>query len=161
VFLSISASNPFASPLLPSSNIGRLRIDHLQWQDDSGVIYFAHQNNDQQVKWTACHLHLFCNSFNKYVCPVFALSLWLMLNKEMMMLGGPLFPGCNQQLRFNKVFRLFLNKHAHLVHACGCDPDLLGAHYFGRWPLPSCPPVQLQVQLQESSISGQGGQRVR
>jgi hypothetical protein len=52
VFLSIAASNPFASPflLLLSSNTGCLHLDHLQWQDDSLIVYFAHQKNDQQGK---------------------------------------------------------------------------------------------------------------
>jgi hypothetical protein len=107
VFLSIAASNPFASTflLLLSSNTGRLHLDHLQWQDDSLVIYFAHQKINQKGKRAAFRRHLFWNPFNKYVCPVFALSLWLASNGEMTMSGGPLFPGSNQQLRFNKLFR--------------------------------------------------------
>jgi hypothetical protein len=134
VFLSIAASNPFASPflLLLSSNTGRLHLDHLQWQDDSLIVYFAHQKNDQQGKPAAFHPHLFCNPLNKYVCPVFALSLWLASNEEMTMLGGPLFPSSNQHLRFNKLFRSFLNEHSQLVHVCGCDPDLLGVHSFRK-----------------------------
>jgi hypothetical protein len=134
VFLSIAASNPFASPflLLLSSNTGCLHLDHLQWQDDSLIVYFAHQKNDQQGKWTAFHRHLFCNPFNKYVCPVFALSLWLTSNEEMTMSDGPLFPGSNQQLWFNKLFRSFLNEHSQLIHACGCDPDLRGVHSFRK-----------------------------
>jgi hypothetical protein len=110
-FFSIAASNPFASPflLLLSSNTGRIHLDHLQWQDDSLVIFFVHQKSDQQGKRPAFHWHLFCNPFNKYVCPVFALFLWFASNEEMTMSGGPLFPGSNQQLRFNKLFQLFLN----------------------------------------------------
>jgi hypothetical protein len=53
----------------------------------------------------------------------------------MLMLGGPLFPGSNQQIRFKKLFRSFLNEHADLVHACGCDPELLGVHYFRKGAL--------------------------
>jgi hypothetical protein len=134
VFLSIAASNPFASPflLLLSSNTCRLHLDHLQWQDDSLVIYFSHQKNDQQGKWAVFRWHLFCNPFNKYVCPVFAISLWLVSNEEMEMLGGPLFPGSNQQLLFNKFFRSFLNENSQFVHACGCDPDVLGVHSFRK-----------------------------
>jgi hypothetical protein len=73
VFISIAASNPFASPflLLLSSNTGHLHLDHLQWQYDSLVVYFADQNNDQQGKRASFLRHLFCNPFNKYVCPVF------------------------------------------------------------------------------------------
>jgi hypothetical protein len=44
------------------------------------------------------------------------------------MSGGTLFPGSNQKLQFNKVFRSFLNEHSQLVHTCGCDPDLLYFH---------------------------------
>jgi hypothetical protein len=137
IFLSISASNPFASPflLLLSSNTGRLHLDHLQWQDDCLIVYFAHQKNDHQGKWAAFGWHLFCNPFNKYVCPVFFHSLWLALNEEMTMLSGPLFPGSNQHLWFNKFFRSFLNEHSQLVHACGCDPDLLGVHSFWKGAL--------------------------
>jgi hypothetical protein len=137
VFLSIAASNPFASPflLLLSSNTGRLHLDHLQWPDDSLIVYFAHQKNDQQGKRAAFRWHLFCNPFNKYVCPVFALSLWLASNKEMTMSDGHLFPGSNQQLRFNKLFRSFLNEHSQLVHDCGCDPDLRGVHSFRKGTL--------------------------
>jgi hypothetical protein len=50
----------------------------------------------------------------------------------MTMSGGPLFPGSNQQLRFNNLFRSFLNEHSQFVHACGCDPGLLGVHYFRK-----------------------------
>jgi hypothetical protein len=121
--------------LFASSNTGRLHLDHLQWQDDSLVVYFFHQKNDQQGKRAEFCRHLFYNPFNKYVCPVFALYLWLASNKEMTMLGGPLFPGSNQQLRFNKLFRSFLNEHSQLVHACGCDPDLLGVHSFQKGAL--------------------------
>jgi hypothetical protein len=137
VFLSIAASNPFASPflLLLSSNTGRLHLDHLKWQDDSLVVHFAHQKNDQEGKLAAFHRHLLCNPLNKYVCPVFALSLWLALNEEMTMSGGPLFPGSNQQLWFNKLCWLFLNEHSQLVHACGCDPDLIGVHSFRKGAL--------------------------
>jgi hypothetical protein len=70
------------------------------------------------------------------------------------MSGGPLFPGSNQQLRFNKLFRSFLNEHSQLVHDCGCGPDLLGVHS-------SCPPIQLQAQHPEPPISGQVGRRER
>jgi hypothetical protein len=125
------------------------------------VVYFSHQKNDQQGKRAAFCRHLFYNPFNKYMCPVFDLSLWIALNEEMMMSGGPLFPGSNQQIRFNKLFRSFLNEHSQLVHACGYAPDLLGFHSFHKRPLPSCPPVQLQVQHLEPSISGQGGRRER
>jgi hypothetical protein len=72
---------------------------------------------------------------NKYVCPVFALSLWLASNKEMTISGGPLFAGSNQELRFSKLSRSFLNEHSELVHACGCDPDLLGVHYIRKGAL--------------------------
>jgi hypothetical protein len=107
LFLSIAASNPFASHflLLLSSNTGHLHLDHLQWQDDSLIVYFAHQKNDQQRKRAVFRQHFFCNPFNKYVCPVFALSLWLTSNEEMTMSGGPLIPGSNQQLGFNKLFQ--------------------------------------------------------
>jgi hypothetical protein len=137
VFLSIAASNPFTSPflLLLRSNTGHLHLDHLQWQDDSLVIYFSHQKNDQQGKWTAFRWHLFCNPFSKYVCSVSALSLWLASNEEMKVSGGPLFPGSNHQLQFNKLFGSFLNEHSQLVHACGCDPDLLGVHSFRKGAL--------------------------
>jgi hypothetical protein len=134
VFLSIAASNPFASTflLLLSSNTGRLHLDHLQWKDDSLVVYFAHHKNDQQGKREAFCRHLLCNPFNKYVCPVFSLSLWLALDEEMTMSGGPIFPGSIQQLWFNKLFRSFLNENSQLVHACGCDPDLPGVHSFRK-----------------------------
>jgi hypothetical protein len=66
------------------------------------------------------------------MCPAFDLSLWLALNEEMTMLGGPLFPGSNQQFQFNKLFWSFLNEHSQLVHACDCDPDLLGVHSFRK-----------------------------
>jgi hypothetical protein len=66
---------------------------------------------------------------------VFAFSLWLASNKDMMMSGGPLFPVSNQQIRFNKLFRSFLNEHSQLVHACGCDTDLLGVHSFWKGAL--------------------------
>jgi hypothetical protein len=76
VFLSIAASNPFASPfLLLSLNTGRLHLEHLQWQDDSLIVYFAHLNNDQQGKLTAFRQHLFCNPFNKYVSGVCSLPV--------------------------------------------------------------------------------------
>jgi hypothetical protein len=80
-----------------------------------------------------------------HVCPVFDLSLWLASNKEMNMVGGPLFPGSNQQLRCNKVFWSFLNEHSHLI--CGCGPDIHGVHSFRKGALRSCPPVQLHDQF--------------
>jgi hypothetical protein len=69
------------------------------------------------------------------VCPVFALSLWLASNEEITISVGPIFPGSNQQLRFNKLFWLFLNEHSQLVHACDCDPNLLGVHSFRKGSL--------------------------
>jgi hypothetical protein len=61
VFISIAASKPFASPFLSllSLNTDHLHLDHLQWQDDSLIVYFAHPKNDQQGKWAAFHRHLF------------------------------------------------------------------------------------------------------
>jgi hypothetical protein len=131
-YLIISASNPFACSFLPSSNTGCLHIDHFQWQDESLVVYFAHQKNDQKGKHATFFHLLFCNAFNKYVCHVFALALWLASNEEMTMVGGPLFPGFNQQLWCNKLFWSFLNEHADLLLSFGCDPDLLGVHYFRK-----------------------------
>jgi hypothetical protein len=69
------------------------------------------------------------------LCPVSTLSRWFASHEKMMMLGGPLFPGSNQQLRFNKFFWSFLNEDSHLAHACGCDTDLLGVHSFRKGAL--------------------------
>jgi hypothetical protein len=104
----------------------------LQWQDDSLFVYFARQKNDQQGKWAAFCRHLFCNPLNKYVFTVFVLSLWIASNEEILMLGGPLFLGSKQPIRFNKLCPSFFNEHAHLVYACGYDPDLVGVHSFRK-----------------------------
>jgi hypothetical protein len=132
VFSCHSASNPFVCTFLPSLNTGSLHLDHFQWQDDSIVVYFAHQKNNQQGKRTALHHHLFCTPFKEYVCPVFAIDLWIASKKDIMMSGGPLFPGSNHQLWFNKLFWAFLTENADLVRACRCDPELLGVHYFHK-----------------------------
>jgi hypothetical protein len=34
-----------------------------------------------------------------------------------------------------QVVLVVLNEHSQLVHASGCDPDLLGVHYFRKGPL--------------------------
>ena len=84
----------------------------MQWQNDSLLIYFALTKTDQEGERPKEPFHLYANPLQPEICPVLALSLYLMYFGGALQ-DGKLFTGCgdSQEKRFSDIFHRFLREN--------------------------------------------------
>jgi hypothetical protein len=112
-----------------SSNAEDISYSHLQWKDDSLLLYFRKQKNDQDGSRSKHPRHIYANPVRPEACPILALGMWLLLYPPS---DGQvlLFQGGSQAARFNEVFRKVLlsdEVKAELMRR-GFKPDDFGSH---------------------------------
>ena len=112
-----------------AGNAFRIRYSHMEWRNDSLVIYFAHQKNDQTGERPRDPRHVFANPFCPAVCPILGLGIWWAsfgFNGD-----GLLFPGNAQYARFQSIFSRMLEKDESTkekLQVLGVNPKELGTH---------------------------------
>jgi len=62
-----------------AQNTAEVRHSHLEWCEDSLVVYFAKQKNDQLGKKVGGK-HIYCNPFLRHICPVLSLAIYWVCN---------------------------------------------------------------------------------
>lgn len=85
-----------------AGSMANVKYQHMEWQDDSMKVYFAHQKNDQCGERSKDPRHIYANPSNPLLCPILALGMyWLKFGFDSA--ENSLFGGSNQYERFRKV----------------------------------------------------------
>ena len=78
------------------NNTSQIKFQHIHWIQDSLQIYFVHTKNDQTGDESRHPRHIYANPHDPIVCPIFALSLYLMTFGTPVQNGSRLLPGKDQ-----------------------------------------------------------------
>jgi hypothetical protein len=112
-----------------SANAFLIKYNHIEWNEDSLCIYFAHMKNDQCGERPRDPRHVYANPLNPEICPVLSLGIyWITFSFGKS--ENALFPGKNQYDRFRKIMNRSTNIEDiknELIRR-GIDPKDLGTH---------------------------------
>jgi hypothetical protein len=97
---------------------------------DCMEVYFRHMKGDQLGEQSKHPRHIYPNPNDCLVCPVFALTLYLMccFNAPLQGAGGRLFPGKTQYKRFSDSLARCLKEHELEVNNLGYHIKDIGTH---------------------------------
>ena len=90
--------------LARSDNFLVMNVNHVQWENDSLVLYFSKMKGDQSGDKSGDLWHVYLNPNNPEIFPVLALEKYLLSHPDLMNLNCPIFPGNNQYDHFIKIF---------------------------------------------------------
>ncbi len=82
-------------------------LQHITWENDSLVIYFAQSKTDQIGDHDQEPRHIFANPFQPEICPVLSLGVYLLCFPVTSESEHKLFPGSTQFNRFSKILKRF------------------------------------------------------
>lgn len=109
-------------------NCEAICLNHMEWTDDSLVVYFAQGKTDQSGEKAKHPRHLYANPLKPHICPVLALGLYLITNA---FTNGQvkLFPGSSQYERFRAHLEKSLKSHcADELASRGLSVNCIGTH---------------------------------
>ena len=98
------------------------------WDADHVKIYFAKHKGDQAGTNKDEPRHMYSNPIIPEICPIRALSAYLLCCPDVVTEGGRIFPGSDQRSRFNRIFHATVNRNSELYLAAGIDPQEIGTH---------------------------------
>jgi hypothetical protein len=111
------------------NNTTRICWNQIFWiTSDSLEIHFAHHKGDQLGDKRKYPCHIYSNPLDPLVCPIFALSLYLLTFNARPFPEGRVFPGNRQYKRFGDLLRIVLRDNADAVCRCGHEPKDIGVH---------------------------------
>ena len=88
-------------------NTARIHTRHMMWENDSLIIDFTHQKNDQTGEQMYPH-HIYANPYKPEICPCTTLGKYFAMFLSVIAEGGMLFPGAGQSKWFANTFRKLL-----------------------------------------------------
>ena len=92
---------------------------HMEWHEDSLVIYFAHEKTDQTMSKPGDPRHIYANPFIPEVCPILSLGIFFHVINITASDSPFLFAGSNQYFRFQKSLKNFLSDSELLNFSAG------------------------------------------
>ena len=110
------------------NNTGKLCFCHLEWADDSLRIFFANSKTDQGGSQSKYPRHVYANTKDWVVCPIFALGMYLTRFNTSVEANGRLFPGREQYKRFSMILKDCLHSHLPELTSLGIQLEDLGSH---------------------------------
>ena len=114
--------------LARSDNCLAMNVNHVQWQNDSLVFYFAKTKCDQSGDKSYDPWHVYSNPENPELCPVLSLSKYLISHPDLLNGSCPLFHGNNQYDRFIKISHRVIHDNKETFHILGVEEHSLGSH---------------------------------
>lgn len=103
-------------------------LEHMEWVEDSLVIYFAHMKNDQTGDKMRFPRHVYANPLMPEICPILALGIYLLCLGPIDTAELLLFPGRNQYERYYNILKRTLTSNAEELKALGKTPENLASH---------------------------------
>ena len=111
-----------------SDSVTNCHINHIEWRNDSLIIFFAHTKGDQEGINRLEPWHIYSNPVQPDICPILSLAKYLFSNPSILSSDDRLFPGGNQYSRFMKSFRRALLRQKDEIKKLGGDIQYLGSH---------------------------------
>ena len=105
-----------------------VNVNHVWWENDSLVLYFAKTKGDRPVDKSGDPCHVYLNPKNMELCPVLALAKYLLSHADLMNEIFPLFPINNQYNRFIKIFHRVIHNNKETFHILRVKEHSLGPH---------------------------------
>ena len=103
-------------------------LNHIEWRNDSLVIFFAHSKGDQEGVNRREPWHIYDNPGQPSICPISALAKYLFSHPSILTGDRKLFPGRHQYSRFMKSFHRALNHLKDDIKSISVGVALLGSH---------------------------------
>ena len=79
-----------------SDSVTSCHLNHIEWRNDSLVIFFAHSKGDQEGVNRRQPWHIYANPGQPCICPVLALAKYVFSNPSLLTGNQKLFPGGHQ-----------------------------------------------------------------
>lgn len=113
-----------------AGNVATICYNHLEWEEDALVVWFAHTKNDQDGSTQREGRHIYANPFNPEICPILALGMFFALYAPTNADDENLFKGTKQYDRFLKALKGIMGDPivAAKLDAAGLKPEEIGAH---------------------------------
>ena len=114
-----------------SNNTAIILFNQISWASsfDCFEVFFGHMKTDQTGEDAKYPRHIYANSHDPLVCPVFALAVYFSCCFDTPQEpDGQLFPGSDQHQRFSKMLARCIVDHQEEVLALGFSPKDLGTH---------------------------------
>ena len=110
-----------------ADNMVRSHINHIEWRDDSLVIFFSKSKTnqdglDKNVPW-----HIHSNPNEPAICPVHALGIYLFTNPHLLSAESKLFPGELQYKHYSTILMNRIEEWSDDLSAFG-NCSNLGSH---------------------------------
>ena len=112
-----------------SANAFTIKYDHLEWNEDSLCVYFAHMKNDPTGERPRDPRHVYANPLMPEICPILSLGLYW-LTYSFTIGNSSLYPGNNQYDRFRKILQRSsgIASVSEELNRRSIDPKDLGTH---------------------------------
>ena len=129
--------------LARSDNCLSMNLSHIEWRNDSLLFYFGKSKSDQEGDRSGHPWHVYSNPNEPELCPVLALSKYLLSNPSLLLKnneggGGKLFPGNYQYDRFMKIFHKVIYDNKETFRALGVEEKSLGSHSCRKGAITLC-----------------------
>ena len=113
-----------------ADNVVHLSVEHVEWNADSLIFYFATTKTDQSGEKQRLPWHVYSNPLHPHICPVLSFAKYVLAHPGVLENNGRnmLFPGSNQYSRFLKIFHNVLVENKDALLELGVDPTDLGSH---------------------------------
>lgn len=105
-----------------------ISFEQLRYDNDTLKVYFPRMKNDQIGLSKDEARHVYSNPIMPAVCPLRALSSYLLRFPNIVMEHHKLFPGKDQKKRFNRLLNDVFMEHEDKYQANGDDVSDLGSH---------------------------------
>ena len=112
-----------------SDNCLHMHMSHVQWYGNSLLFFFGKSKGNQAGEHSSEPWHVYANPQNPMICPVLALSKYLLSNPDVMTDSSKLlFPGAHQYDRFIRIFNKVIDTNIDQFRVLGVEKKALGTH---------------------------------
>ena len=114
--------------LARSDNCFTMRVQHIEFKNDSLLFFFAKSKGNQLGEATEKPWHVYSNLGNPFLCPVLALAQYVISNPDVIKNRGLLFPRNHQYTWFMNIFHKVIKDNKSLFEVLGIKEGELGYH---------------------------------
>lgn len=136
------------------NNVIELNLAHMEWRDDSLVVFFSQAKNDQDGEKSQVPKHIYANPLQPEICPILSLAMYF-LCYPLAIDQVKLFPGKDPYNRYAKQIGTLLNDklNAEDLKMHQIDSKHVGTHSLRKGSATyaasgtTCPPSNVAVHL--------------
>ena len=97
-----------------ADNVVNLGVEHVEWNSDCLVFYFATTKTDKSGEKQRLPWHVYANPLKPHICSVLAFAKYVLSHPDIIQDNGQnrLFSGTSQYNWFLKIFYSVISKHS-------------------------------------------------